>query len=208
VVGIDLAREMLEIARERANELGLKNIEFLEMDAESLSLERPFDAILCSLGLMFFPNLQKALEGIWRLLVPGGWFAAAVQGPPERFQLSGLAMGVARRVLQLPPPEPGMPGPSSLADPALLEQGLKEAGFTEVSVERLMLTFEFPSAEDYLRFNRAVSAPMRAMLAEHSPERQTEVFQGVVEAARKFAGSDGTVRLAGEVNVAAGRRAS
>ena len=49
------------------------------MDAESLNLpEGTFNAVLCRWGMMFFPNLAESLRQIWRLLIPGGYFAAAV----------------------------------------------------------------------------------------------------------------------------------
>ncbi|HLC40405.1 MAG TPA: methyltransferase domain-containing protein [Methylomirabilota bacterium] len=207
VIGTDLAPEMLEIARERARGLGLANIEFLEMDAEALSFDRQFDAILCRLGLMFLPDLPRALERMRNLLVPGGRMVAATQAPPERFQLAGVGIAVVNRVLQIPPPPPGAPGPSALADPMLLTRRLNEAGFVEVSVEQLPLTFEFSSPEAFARFNQSVSAPVRLALAKF-PERMDEVIAAIIEAARRHATPDGTVRLLGEVNVAIGRRPS
>jgi ubiquinone/menaquinone biosynthesis C-methylase UbiE len=48
VIGIDLAPGMIEVARSRAANRGLKNVEFQEADAESLPFEdRSFDAVLC-----------------------------------------------------------------------------------------------------------------------------------------------------------------
>ncbi len=63
VVATDQAPQMLAIARERAAELKLQNMEFREMDAESLNLpEGTFNAVLCRWGLMFFPNLAESLR--------------------------------------------------------------------------------------------------------------------------------------------------
>jgi hypothetical protein len=153
---------------------------------------------------MFLPHLPKALERMRNLLVPGGWIVAATQAPPERFQLAGVGVVVANRVLQIPPPPPGAPGPSALADPARLTRRLNEAGFVEVSVEQLPLTFEFSSPEAFARFSQAVSAPVRLALAKF-PERKDEVVAAIIEAARRYATPDGSVRLRGEVNIAVGR---
>ena len=79
VVATDQAPEMLAIARERAATLGLRNIEFREMDAETLDLPgESFNAVMCGWGLMFLPNPGDALKGMYRLLVPDGGLAAAV----------------------------------------------------------------------------------------------------------------------------------
>ena len=79
VLATDQAPQMLTIGRERAERLGLANVEFREMDAETLDLPpQSFDAILCRCGLMFLPDLGQALGRMRQLLVPGGWLAAAV----------------------------------------------------------------------------------------------------------------------------------
>lgn len=84
VVATDLSPQMLALAREKACALGLQNIEFREMDAEAPDLPlSTFQAILCRWGLMFLPQLTTALSQLRQLLVPGGWFAAAVWGPPR-----------------------------------------------------------------------------------------------------------------------------
>ena len=67
VVATDQAPEMLAIARERIAALGLRNIEFHEMDAEALDLpEESFNALLCRWGLMFLPNLDSLVKSLFR----------------------------------------------------------------------------------------------------------------------------------------------
>jgi SAM-dependent methyltransferase len=209
VVATDQAPQMLAIARERAAELGLANMEFRETDAEALDFsERSFDAILCRWGLMFLPNLPGALTRMHRWLKPDGRLAAAVWGPPPKVPFISVAMGTARQQLQAPPPPPGMPGPFSLAEVAVLEQALTQAGFIEVHSEPLLLTFEWASAEDYTRFQQDIAAPIIAMVAKEPPERQDAVWRAITEAAQPYAGSDGKVRMAGEAICVAARRAS
>jgi len=199
VVATDQAPLMLAIARERAAELGLTNLEFREMDAEALDFpEQSFDAVLCRWGLMFLPDLTGALKRMHRLLKPGRRLAAAVWGLPPKVPFISVAMGTVRQQLQAPPPSPDTPGPFSLADVTVLEQALKQAGFTEVRSEPLALTFEWASAENYTNFQQDIAAPIIAMLANESAERRAAIWQAVTEAARQYAGSDGRVRMAGE----------
>ncbi|MEW6544602.1 MAG: methyltransferase domain-containing protein [Nitrospirota bacterium] len=199
VIATDQAPQMLAIGRERAAELGLANVEFREADAETLDfVQQSFDAILSRWGLMFLPNLSGALTRMHRLLKPGGRLAAAVWGPPPKVPFISLAMGTVRQQLQLPPPPPDVPGPFSLADVGVLERAFAQAGFREVRSEPLVLTFEWPSAEDYTRFQQDIAAPILALVAKEPPERQAAVWRAITEAARQHAGADGRVRMAGE----------
>jgi len=97
VIGTDQSPQMLALARKRATDLGLTNVEFREMDAEALDLpEESFDAVLCRWGLMFLPDLTEVLSSIHRLLVSSGRFAATVWGEPQAVPMLSLPMGVVR----------------------------------------------------------------------------------------------------------------
>lgn len=212
VVAIDISPQMLQIAAERvagpelAKE-GLSKIDFLEVDAEALDFpEKSFDAVLCRFALMFLPDVEAALKRVLRLLVPGGRFAAAVWGPPEKVPMSSVPMGVIRRELQLLPPPPGTPGPFSLADASRLKETFERAGFSRVRTERLAVTLEMASAEEFVSMRRDVAAPIRAMVAEEPPERQEEIWQAVADAMRPYVATDGMLRVENEAILVAGQR--
>ena len=82
ILATDISSQMLTIAKERAVSLGLQNvIEFKEGDIEIINLpSSAFDAALCRFGLMFLPDLKGGLSNIYRSLLKGGHFAAAVLG--------------------------------------------------------------------------------------------------------------------------------
>ena len=207
VVGTDISPGMLEVARERAAELGLGNVEFHEIDAEVLDLpESSFDAVLCRFGLMFLPDVDRDLVGIRRLLVPGGRFAASVWGPPERYPLATAAFGAIARVLELPPPAPGTPGIFSLADGDELAGRLRAAGFADVQTETHLVHFEFDTLGEYILFLQEVAAPINNLLADESPERRAQVWRAVGEANEQFVGADGRLQGTGESILVGGRR--
>src|SRR6202050_2258034 len=120
VIAVDMSPAMLAIARERVGALGLSNVELIESDAESLSLDADsFDAVLCRWGLMFMPDLDGVLRGMHRALKPGGRFATAVWSVADKGAMCGPARDRIRRITGIVPP-PNAPEPIRLGDPSIL----------------------------------------------------------------------------------------
>lgn len=213
VVAVDQAPQMLAVARERMQTAGIQNVEFVEGDAETVALPRDFfDAVVCRWGLMLFPDPVSTLARLRASLVPGGWLAAAVWGPPDRVPLISLSFAVLSRELGQPPTPPrGQAGqvgqsPFALSAPTTLEQVARDAGFVEVQSEPFTVTFEFASVDELLGHLGDVSAPLRAIMATLSPERQAELWGKLAAAAASFANADGTIRLPNDCLIATGRR--
>jgi ubiquinone/menaquinone biosynthesis C-methylase UbiE len=83
VVATDLSPSMLERARERlSNKL---NVSFAVEDGQSLTFpDQRFDALLCSMGLMLFPDPARGLSEFRRVLREDRWAAVSVNTVPER----------------------------------------------------------------------------------------------------------------------------
>ena len=197
VVAVDMSPGMLAIARERLDAAGLANVELVESDAESLRLEaHSFDAALCRWGLMFMPDLDGVVRGLHRALKPGGRFATAVWSVAHKVPMCGLARDAIRRITGIVPP-PNAPDPTRLADPSILEHALLAAGFHDVTIERLIVTFEFPSPDAFGDFRGQIGGT-RATLSKLPAEVARNVREAVVAAAREYAAAGGVVRLANE----------
>jgi SAM-dependent methyltransferase len=176
------------------------------MDAEEPDLPaRSFDAALCRWTLMFLPNLVVALTRLRELLVQDGRFAAAVWAAPENVPFTSIPMRVIREVLQLPAPPAGTPGTFSLADEHVLERSFTRAGFTDVSIERQTLTFEYRSIEEFIEERPATSASIRSMLAEASPVQRGKIWQMVGEAIGKYQDASGSLRIPNDTVCVVGR---
>ncbi len=202
VVAADISSQMISIAKSRAKSLGLDSIiEFRESDAESLDFlpKSSFDAVLSRWGLMFLPNLASALTAIRDLLVPGGRFAAAVWPAPSKVPVLDLAFSNIRKQINAPAPQPGTPGPFALADSESLKVFFKQAGFEDIRIQALDITFTFDSAASFTRFHQQVSAPLQAMLANHNEETKHRAWDSVTDAASRYADSHGRVSIDNEV---------
>jgi ubiquinone/menaquinone biosynthesis C-methylase UbiE len=70
--GIDLSPAMLELARERARELGME-VDLREGDAQDLPFpDGSFDTVVCTLSLCSIPHERRTVAEMKRVLKPGG----------------------------------------------------------------------------------------------------------------------------------------
>jgi SAM-dependent methyltransferase len=175
VVISDQAEAMLAGARERAQELGLSNIEFQVLDGEWIDL--PFasvDGILCRWGYMLMADPAAALLEARRVLRPGGRIALAVWDaltsnpwallPGLELLERGLAPAPAAN------DEP-RPGPFALGDAAQVRELLEQAGFVEVDVRALELTRHHPDFAELWETTLDLSPSFHdAVLSRPAPE--------------------------------------
>ena len=137
----DPSSEMLDIARDRARERGLRNLDFEECPVEAIKApDASFDVVLASLSLMYVIDRATAARECARVLRPDGKFVAAVWAGPEGCD-SGRLQATAGSFAPAPP-VPGV-GPGALADAAPFLKQLAEAGI-DAEVETEVLSFDFP----------------------------------------------------------------
>jgi SAM-dependent methyltransferase len=185
-MAMDISAQMLSIAKQRSNSLGLENIiEFKEADAETIDLPASsFNAVLCRWGLMFFPNLITTLVNIRKLLSPGGRIAAAVWSEPAKVPKLYTAINVVTRELGISSYSHAYNkalSPFRLANITTLKDAFIQAGFTGVSIEYLNVVFEFASAEDYTDFAISIIGPIQNMLANEDEKRKQEIHKAITD---------------------------
>lgn len=206
VVATDISPGMLEYGRERAAAAQLQNVRFIESDAVSLDFPPgSFDAAVSRWGIIFDPDGEGAAARVRGFLKPGARMAISSWGPPERVPFIAVPMGAVMKLLEVPPPPPGTPGPLSRPTPASIGGLLEGGGFEDIEIEELEVTFEYESAQEFTRSTREMIPPITNLLKPHPPEVQQRAWQAVTDAALGHTSADGTVRFANLVLVAAGR---
>ena len=82
VVGVDLAENLLELARAKAKQRGLANIRFHSGDLMHLAFDNErFDTVVCVFGVFFVPDMEAALRELKRVVRNGGRVAITTWGP-------------------------------------------------------------------------------------------------------------------------------
>jgi SAM-dependent methyltransferase len=142
----DQSDAMVEVARARATELQLDNVEFSVINAESIDLPvASVDAVLCRWGYMLMVDPLAAFVETRRVLKSGGRVALAAWGPP----LQNPWLAVPNRVMQEhglaePPVSDEAPGAFAFANPERLRALLEDAGFLEIEIDHVGLVRAAP----------------------------------------------------------------
>jgi len=186
VTGIDIAPGMIELAKARALKVGLANVIFREGDAESLPFPgESFDAVLSNMGLIHVPDRAAALCEMARVLKPGGRIALSVWSTPERT----IALGILAKVIAGLMPAAATPGAPTWFDfgpEGALEAALSEAGFMNITVERVDFPLEVESGDKYWETSLGISGKLRILLKNIPGEIAQKIELAAKEDAEKF----------------------
>lgn len=178
VLATDLSPNILDFAARSAQAEGLNHVETLAMDGERLN-ELPggsFDAAISRVGMIYFPDQQRALAGIRHALKPGGRFSTITYSTAERNGFFSLPVSIIRERANLPAPLPGQPGPFSLGTPEILRATLEQAGFKDIQIQALNAPLLLENAKECLNFERESFGALHQMLSNLSPEEQENTW--------------------------------
>jgi len=204
VTGIDISPRMLALAATRAHRMGLHQLSFVEMDAETLLFEdATFDAVICTCGVMFFPEAARAVGEMCRVLKPGGRVAIAVWDDPSTSPFLTIGGRAIARFFPPPAPNPKAPGGFRFSAPGALEGLLAEAGFRRLNLNAVDLPIELASSQEYWDVFTDMAAGIKEKIeALAEPDRQR--LRTLVDEAAAPYQTGGRLRLSATALCAAG----
>jgi ubiquinone/menaquinone biosynthesis C-methylase UbiE len=182
VLAVDLSLPMLGVAAAKTAGLPAR---FAIMDGQRLGCRsQSFDAVVCQLGLMFFPEPRQGLEEFRRVLRAGGGLALQVWAELHRVPLFGVVADALSQ--ELPAERDALFRPSALADPDHLRTLLIDAGFTDVSVVLEHRSVAYDSFEEYWSAIEAGAGRMGQFYLRLPPARRWAVREAVERGMARF----------------------
>ena len=203
LLSTDQAPEMIEVARRRAAELELTNVDFAVIDAQRLELPPgSFDGALCRWGYMLMAQPTEAMRRTRSALHEGGRLALATWDRPDRNLW--LAAPVLALVANgsMPPPNPADPSPFALPDPADIEQRLRSAGFGSVRTDHVEFRQRYASFEEYWGETMDLAAPLADVIDGLPAGEADTVAAAARQTLSQFIGDDGAMAVPASAVVA------
>ncbi len=195
VLATDLSPAILALAQRNAERAGHRNVETKVADGERLPVDDAnFDAAVCRLGLMFFPDPLQGLREMHRATRPGGRTCTMVFSRPNRNPCVTILMSTALKHAGLAPRDPFQPGGLlSLGKPGLADELFRTAGFRDVATTTLDAPFRLPTARHYLDFVRTSASPIQQMLGRLDRAAADAAWTEMEQRLGEFTTSDGWV---------------
>ena len=206
VIAADVSASMLNVAAEAARQVGLANVETRIMNAENIELDSDsFDAVICRMALMLFPNPAKALTEMRRVVRAGGKVAVIVHSALDKNPYSGIIHGTVRRLGNILPPARGEPWMFALGEPGALEEVYRRADFSNVSVRAVPIQRRLQSAADAVKNMRKGAGDRRELMNRLNETDQERAWAEIAEQFKQFEGPNG-FEIPGEVLIGVGTK--
>ena len=192
-IGSDVSKAMLYLAQLKATQ-EVSFIPFCQMDAEQLAFNNAsFDCVVCAFSLFQFPDMDRALMEMWRVLKLGGRLALSNWGPGYFTPIASLQRDLFRKF-----------GIKSLLnnplvfEPNTIQTLLNRSGFTAVNLIEETDEVWFKTPEEVWAFNLDMGPfpiMLRQQLSANQQRELTRQFKAMLSKYRTEQGIRSTFHL-------------
>jgi ubiquinone/menaquinone biosynthesis C-methylase UbiE len=203
VTAVDFSPAMISRLQKRAA-AGAVDVHAVVGDGQALELaDGAFDAAFSLFGVIFFPDRTRGLRELARVLSTGGRAVVTSWPPTERVPVFATVFSSLRS--RMPQLALGG-GRAPLGDPDDIRVELRDAGFADVQVEEVPVTYDFASMADAWRSMSRSTAPLALLRHKLGPgpagALEGEILNDLIA---RF--GPGPVRIDGTAFLSSGRRA-
>jgi len=196
LISSDFSPEMITVAQKRAEQMGITNVRFRQIDAESIDQEAAsLDGVLCRWGYMLMADGEAALRETRRVLRPGARVALAAWAPAAENPWASIPGAELVERGHLERPDPNAPGQFAWARPGTIEEHLDAAGFGEHVVETVDFAQVFPSVDAWIATQRDLASRFRAAFDGLPAAEREDALAAIRERALRYVQPDGSIVL-------------
>jgi len=184
----DAVAEMVETARAEAESRGIKNVRFQQCSADDLPFpDNSFDAAVCRLGVMLFPDPLAAVRQMLRVTKPGGRVAFVVWHKSELNPFCYAVTNVVDQYIKPQPEDLDAPGAFRFAEPGKLANVITQADAVDVKEEVLEFEIAAPiSPGEFWAMRSRMSDTLRTRLNQLSEAEQSRIASEVEQSVQQF----------------------
>ncbi len=199
VLGVDISRPMLAVARRLSTAHPGLPLRFAEADASSALLPTDHDLLFSRFGLMFFDTPAEALSHLRGTLRPGGRCAFVCWRAPRDNPWAMAPLMAVRQALGVTPPpaDPLAPGPFAFADDKRLRALLTQAGFADIAFERVDAPVHIGASAAEAATHSLQLGPASRLARTAAPDQQPMIAAAIEQALQAHTAADGSVSLGG-----------
>lgn len=187
IMATDLNEAMLDFAKQKHGKL--KNVEYKIADALNLPFEdESFDAVICQFGIMFFPDKQKGLSEMIRVLKPNGIIAFNVWDSLDKNKVVKISKDIIETFFDSDPPK-FLEMPFSYNNIEEITNLMKTAGLKNIAYEYVAESFENYSA-DHIARGFVTGNPTINEINQRGNSDVEEIIKNVAAEIKKVFGKD------------------
>jgi len=183
-IGVDTSTTAIKIAK-KCNEK-IKNLDFVNIDAENFSFSKKFDIITCQYALFFFPNAQKALKNMKNSLKKSGKIGISVHGSKDNVPFFNSILDSA--IKYIPDYVPvGTPNLDRFGTKSALKAEVRKAGFSNIVVKEFIFNYSPGKFEDYWKnYIKYIAKPLKEKLNALEYSKRKEFKESVKEKTKQY----------------------
>ncbi len=205
----DVVQEMILAARSETRERENHWIQFCRCSGDELPfVDQSFNVIVSRFGIMFFPEPEKSLKHMLRVLNPGGRISVAVWHQLQMNPVHDFFMPAVEQFIPATPEPPDAPGPFRYAAEGNLANLLRSAGFPSVQEDIIDFMIKAPIGfEQFSKVRSEMSDTLRDKLAILTAKQRDRLYDDLRHRFKPYFIS-GEMRIPGKIIIVSGQKNS
>jgi SAM-dependent methyltransferase len=174
----DITFGMIEASRNEARKRNFDRIQFCRCSGDQLPfIHQSFNVIVSRFGIMFFPEPQKSLNHMFRVLTSGGRLSLAVWHYRYNNPIHEHFMAAVEKLFPIDPLPPDAPDAFRFADEGKLASLVRKAGFSNVQEHVTDISMEADlNFEKFFEFRSEISDQLRDRVRSLNPDQKKNLY--------------------------------